>query len=531
MNVHVLADLLRLRYRLLWAQVRTRNGKIAVFLAGYLLVIVVGLLLALGGLGAGIAAVQAGKSELIARIVLGSFFLNATLIAVILGFGMNAAFSDAALRRYPLTSWDRLLARQLTALLEPLWLFIFLLDGALALSLWAAGAGSVLFCLPAALLLVIANYLFARFLAGIVERLLHVRGGPVILMLIIIGIATIPAMAAPSLSRNSALVEGILNALRFTPPFGAAVAMTSASALAAAAGLLILLVWIVVLLALIFVDERHPAVSRAPQKAAASWDSWYDRVAGRFPPDYGPLVGKTLRYYFRSNRARYNYILAVPIMVFLVIIQARPFGPMGIFVWGLLLFAFLGFQATVAIAVNQFGYDDGGFRRYFLLPCSPAAAFRASSLTSLFLGATLIPVGFVVWFALAPLHTDARMFSMMLSSAVGGLLFFNALSNWTSLLAPRRTSLSSTFGNNLSAGANVLLIGGILSIIFLAMYIAHSGHAKDVINFWWAPPLFLIASAIFYAVTLRAGSALFLARRERLLATIEGRGERSWRMR
>lgn len=522
-NFTLLGHLLRLRYRLLWAQVRTRNGKVAFFLAGYLLVVVVSMLLAFGGLGAGIAGVRSGKAELIARIVLGAFFVNALLIAVILGFGMNAAFTDAALRRFPLSAWDRLVARQLTAFLEPLWLFVCMLDIALALSLAALGAGSPLFALPAAAMLVVTNYLFARFIAGVVERILHVRGGAVILMLMIVAIATVPALVVPVLARNKPLVAGILAVLRFSPPFCAAAAMSTAAVLVAGSGLLLLVLWAAVLLGLIFLDERNPPVARGPAKATARWDSLYDRIAAWFGPEYGPLVGKTLRYYFRSNRVRYNYMLTLPILVFLTVLQASRFGPMAIFVWALCLFPVSGFLGTVAVGVNQFGYDGGGFRRYFLLPCSPATAYHASSLATLFLGATLIPLGFVVWFAFAPFHTDLRMFSMLLSSAIGGLLFFNGLSNWTSLLAPRRVSFSSSFGNNLSAAANVVVIGGILGFMFLAIFIGRTGHVKDIFNFWWVPPVFLAVSAIFYSFTLRAGSAVFVARRERLLAIIEGR--------
>ena len=37
MNFQLIGVLIRLRYKLLWAKTRTRNGKIALFFAGYLL--------------------------------------------------------------------------------------------------------------------------------------------------------------------------------------------------------------------------------------------------------------------------------------------------------------------------------------------------------------------------------------------------------------------------------------------------------------------------------------------------------------
>jgi hypothetical protein len=52
MNTRLLAHLLGLRYRLLWAQVRSRKGKMALFFVGYLFAVLIIVLMALGGFGA-----------------------------------------------------------------------------------------------------------------------------------------------------------------------------------------------------------------------------------------------------------------------------------------------------------------------------------------------------------------------------------------------------------------------------------------------------------------------------------------------
>ena len=49
MRFSVLLTLLRMRYRLLWAQVRLRQGKIVLFIVGYSLVVLIGMLLARAG--------------------------------------------------------------------------------------------------------------------------------------------------------------------------------------------------------------------------------------------------------------------------------------------------------------------------------------------------------------------------------------------------------------------------------------------------------------------------------------------------
>src|SRR5207248_5939665 len=43
MNVPLILELVQLRYKLLWAKTRSRNGRIALFLAGYLLLALVGI--------------------------------------------------------------------------------------------------------------------------------------------------------------------------------------------------------------------------------------------------------------------------------------------------------------------------------------------------------------------------------------------------------------------------------------------------------------------------------------------------------
>jgi len=70
MNWERIGDLIRLRYQLMWAKTRSRNGKIALFVIGYLLFVMVAGLVGLGGVGAGIAAIQTRRAEAMAQVVL-----------------------------------------------------------------------------------------------------------------------------------------------------------------------------------------------------------------------------------------------------------------------------------------------------------------------------------------------------------------------------------------------------------------------------------------------------------------------------
>src|SRR5262245_3986759 len=108
MNRELIGALIKLRYKLLWAKTRSRNGRIALFLSGYLLLIALLALLIGGGFGAGYTAVRSGNARLVAQAVLTGVFFQALLSTVILGFGMNTAFSDTELRRYPLKEMERM---------------------------------------------------------------------------------------------------------------------------------------------------------------------------------------------------------------------------------------------------------------------------------------------------------------------------------------------------------------------------------------------------------------------------------------
>ena len=109
--------------------------------------------------------------------MLTALFLEAVLAANILGFGMNAIFSDTELRRYPLTALDRRLARHLTGIVDPFWFLFLALELGLAVGLYVLGAGSFWFGLIAVLLLFVSNYLLARVVGLFIDRLMQRKGG------------------------------------------------------------------------------------------------------------------------------------------------------------------------------------------------------------------------------------------------------------------------------------------------------------------------------------------------------------------
>ena len=297
MNSPLILRLVGLRYKLLWAQTRTRNGRIALFFAGYLLALLILMLLTAGGYGAAMVAVRSGKAETVAQAVLGGLFLNALFTSVVTGFGINTAFTDGALRRYALSARERLAARHLTGILEPIWIFVLGLYLGLSTGMYVFGAGAFWLGAVAVLLLLIADYLLARVLATLIEWLAHVRGGTAILFPAAIcpvhpaRIDFAPAGARQRIQASGPGRAGVLAAVRGGRAGGEyqrRPVLEFATLLAA---------WIAGLLVVLMAVERQAARPRSVAAAAVTWDNRYERVASIFGPAMAPLVGRSLRYY------------------------------------------------------------------------------------------------------------------------------------------------------------------------------------------------------------------------------------------
>ena len=525
MNLQRIGLLVRLRYKLMWARTRTRNGKIAVFFAGYLLLILILVVLAAGGLGAGVAAVKSGKATMVAAAVLAGLFVQAVLAAVILGFGVNEVFADIELRRFPLRAREREVARHFLGAVDPFWILILVLDLGLLAGLYLFGAGSFWLGLAAVLLLFVCNYVCARVLSMLVERLVHKKGGSTALLALIMALAFLPGLIAPKLKKGGPTPAWV-HTLVYTPPAGAAVAMTRTDS-SAVGGLALVVVWTGVLVAALVALERRPAQARSAQRTKLTWGNGFERVGGIFGAEYAVLVGQWLRFYCRNNRFRMIYPLALPLMTALVALYVNQ-GAFGkdaakLFVGALGGFTCVGFIGTGQFAVNQFGYMGSGFRRYMLLPTNPAATLRAGSYAFLLLSGLLIPLAAVLWLIFSPLRADARMLVMLVSCGVVGLFVMHAVGLWVAVLAPRRGNYYASFGNDLSLVANIAVIGGLFLLLFLPRLAGLVWPRAVTPANWWAPVLLAVMAFAFYRYSLRAATSVFLGRRERLLAVLEGR--------
>lgn len=372
---------------------------------------------------------------------------------------------------------------------------------------------------PAAVLFVVTNYGFACILMRLGSWVMSTRAGPLLIiaagsgLLLVVPLA--PALVARLATRADGSIPG-LTALGLTPPFAAAAAMAHTDPRSAWLGLALLAGWFVVLYALSVVAERLPLHSHTVAGALAKWDHPCDRIAAAFGPHMAPLAGKILRYYVRSP-IRHNYIVVLPAVA--LVMHGRG-TPEAAFLFALGVAPAVGFGSTIPIAMNLFGFDGRGLRRYFLLPIRAADVFRTVALVGLLPGALLLPVALVAWLAFAPIHTDWRMLTALVCAGFGGLLFLQAIGLWTTLLSPRAIPFRVAFGNRLSFAANALMFVT-MGILFGLPWALTTLGFETVVRAWWVAPWVLVGAAAFYVATVKVGGTVFVARREHIIALLE----------
>jgi hypothetical protein len=336
-------------------------------------------------------------------------------------------------------------------------------------------------------------------------------------------VSMLPGVLVPLLRHNSGLTDRILAVLRFTPPFAAADAIT-ASGSQAWYGLLLDAWWFVAFLAALIWVENHPFRERASQTKAAGWDNRYERIGALFGAANATMVAFWLRFYSRNNRVRTLYFLGLPLAAFLTFSMAHPQrGTPEWFTAALGAMPVLGYMGTSRIAVNQFGYTGGGFRRFFLLPADPGATLRAASYASLLMGAGMIPLGLIAWIAFIPRARDGREVFMLLCSALTGLLVFNGLGLWSTLYGPRKGNYASAVGNDLSAAGNVVVFTCILGGLFLPALLKRVAPTLLSPDNWALAAIAPGLAYAFYRISLSIAAPLVYRRREVLMKIVEGK--------
>jgi len=520
-----LVSILTLRYRLLWARARLKTGKCVLFFLAYMFGCLMIILLTAGRFSALIAMFRTAEAELLTCAVLSGVSVTAIAAAVMLGVGNNAVLSDAALRSYPLSVMERLIARHLSAILGPWWTTVFAVYFGIGLGFYRIGTATLWLIALAAILLTFANSIAASILYDLLARATATRAGLVATLIVLLTSLVVSSTAHSlrvTLVWSHRLFEVASPLLIYTPSFAAAELMAGDPGPHAILRVLILLAWCAGSFALLAALERAPLRSRTVVGVHATWDGPCDRIATAFGRS-APVIAKVLRYHFRSNRARFGYAVSLPALIF-PLATARQFRaePEGAFYLALGIMAIVGFVSTSSTALNVFGYDGSGFRRYFLLPVEPATILRGVSLVPLLLGFPVVAAALPVCLHFMRMKVDSRIVAMLLANGVGGLFFFHAIGLWTSLLAPSRSDFRVPFfASDLSFAAMSVMVVSLATTLAGSYVVGRVLGVAIVLSHWWIALGVMLTSVAFYLLTLRFGAAVFVRRRERILVVIE----------
>jgi hypothetical protein len=139
-------------------------------------------------------------------------------------------------------------------------------------------------------------------------------------------------------------------------------------------------------------------------------------------------------------------VCALPV-VLTVLLHFRLAEPALTFFVALGLMAIIGFSSTASMAVNAFGCDGAGFRRYFLAPIRASAVLRVANMVPLCLGALLIPMVLLVCRAVFRIPIAGIMMMMLASASLGGLFLLHAIAIWTGLLDPSKSDSRAWLSN------------------------------------------------------------------------------------
>lgn len=515
-------SLVRLRYQLLWAQSRTSSGRVTLFFTLYIFGILIFLFSSLGGFSAAILGVKIGHAETITRWILSSVFLGGILASLVLGVGPQAAFSETVLRRYPLTSTVRLIVRHLIGLLDPTWILLIAVVLGLAIGLATLGIGSFFIGLPTVLLFIIVTYLTSMVLLTLINRMLQYRSGTTILSGIVLGLFAISAMVGPFVfhSNNPVWAQSLDRALQFLPPGIVAALLTVPTFMTGLFGVLMLIVWCAISANTLRALERRPVV-RVVVVDKISWENPYDWLANLFGPTYAPLVGKFLRYYLRCNRVRYSLIVTTVIMAFFGGLYGQHNGPQGTLGLTIGFFFYAGLTSTATMTLNQFGYDDGGIRRYSCLPINFIIVLRTASFASLLVGGLVILPALTLWIFFSGVSFEWPMLPILVGSSITGFFFFNTIGLWITILSPKKIQFHSIMDRNQLSGLGMLVmfIGAGLMMILIAI-LTNNISLSVILNYWLITILPVVFSILLYIVSWRFITPQVKARREHIIKAI-----------
>lgn len=510
-------DIVKLRYLLQWARIRSNPGRLAWFVVVQVVLLGVGVFTAVFGFGALVVAVQLGRAEPMVRTILSVIFLNALVTSLVLGYGLNQAFSDKALRRYPFSLTDRFVIRHLLGLFEPLWLITVAGYGGAAIAAAMVGAAPIWVTAPAAAVLVAINYALVRFILAVSSRLMETAIGSVLLVAATQLLFFIP-MASRALINTPERRALVRDTLTLTPPAAAGSIVAGAASVQHAT---VLVGWLVLIVALLFWIDRLPDISRRSSVGAASWNSPIDRIAGLLAREWAPLIARGLRFYVRNPQVQIGFFTLLVLVLVMPVFMTRGSPDAHVrFEATLLVIPMLG-TVTSVVSSNAFGFDRHGTRRLLLAPVPGYMMLASTSVASAMICATHLLIAIAVW-TVVNRTAEPLMVLMLVTHGLTGLFLFHSVAAWTSLITPSTADYSERFRRQNSPGTIWTFIF-MMVLLVLSLTLRATLLGSELAAYWWLSCLAAAAAGVLYISSLKLAGPVLIRRRERLLSVVEGR--------
>jgi hypothetical protein len=169
----LLKELIRLRYLLLWRICMHSWPQRLAFAVYHLILLLSGVMALNAGATMSILGLTIDAGHRILQMAIWTIFLGATCSSILLGIGVEGAFSATGLRRYPLSAATRHLFSHVLALITPVWISCgaFSLSCAVAFSIHQPSM--LLIRLVAAFCFLMSTYAFCCVLASFIKSALE----------------------------------------------------------------------------------------------------------------------------------------------------------------------------------------------------------------------------------------------------------------------------------------------------------------------------------------------------------------------
>jgi len=266
------------------------------------------------------------------------------------------------------------------------------------------------------------------------------------------------------------------------------------------------------------------AADRTPG-TASGLDLMLDRA---LRPALAAIAGKNLRYLFRSTLGKLALVFAPIISVIAGFAFAKTDAApvLGIDVSELTFIGMLLYASVLVsnFVINAFAWDGNGVSSYFLAPVEPLTVIVGKNVAVWIFSVLLVVETTVSWIVMRGVPGAATLISGVLAF-VATVLGLMITGNFTSVAFPVRRQISAANNSPSQTAVLIMLAVVVVNAVLTGTLIL----LADLVAGPWLRPVLLAgyvaALGVSYLAFLRPAAVLLYARRESLIAALEGNAD------